>query len=480
MVVARGSQFPRVSAVPDYVSSSGQEAVELAAECGLQLDPWQAMVLEDSLGERADGTWSAFEVGLVLARQNGKDAILEARELAGLFILREQLLIHSAHLFATSREHFVRLLSRIEANDDLVKRVKRVSRSHGEEGIELRREYGGCRIRFFTRTSGSARGFSCDCLLLNEAMFLQEAAIGAMLPTLSARQNPQVWYAGSPVDQFVHEHGVVLARVRERGLEGNDPRLAYFEWGCDAATPDDVDDPSDRELWAQANPGLGIRISEEHVESERRSMNPRTFAVERLGVGDWPPTTVDETGPIELALWEQAVVEKGSMISSDVVIAFDTNPDRSMTAIAIAGYLPDGKTQVEIDKHEHGTGWVIDALAGYVERLQPARVVCAARSPAAALLQKCEEAGIAVEALTDAEHAHACGHLIDLVDQDELRHLGSEELASAVRGAVTRPMGDSWAWSRKNSSVDISPLVAATLATWGVSAWVTDGEMAIF
>jgi hypothetical protein len=38
-----------------------------------------------------------------------------------------------------------------------------------------------------------------------------------------------------------------------------------------------------------------------------------------------------------------------------------------------------------------------------------------------------------------------------------------------LKGATQRPLGDRWAWSRKNSSIDISPLVAVTLALWGVA-----------
>jgi len=37
-------------------------------------------------------------------------------------------------------------------------------------------------------------------------------------------------------------------------------------------------------------------------------------------------------------------------------------------------------------------------------------------------------------------------------------------LAAAVRIAKPRPLGDAWAWSRKNSTGNISPLVSATLA----------------
>jgi hypothetical protein len=78
-----GAQQPRILHVPDYVSSTGDEAVELAAMAGLDLDEWQQFVLHHSLGERADGKWAAFEVGIEVPRQNGKGGLLEARELAG-------------------------------------------------------------------------------------------------------------------------------------------------------------------------------------------------------------------------------------------------------------------------------------------------------------------------------------------------------------------------------------------------------------
>jgi hypothetical protein len=73
---------------------------------------------------------------------------------------------------------------------------------------------------------------------------------------------------------------------------------------------------------------------------------------------------------------------------------------------------------------------------------------------------------VEVRSVTAKEHANACGLIFDLVEQQGLRHLGSGELAAAVKAATRRPLGDAWAWSRKGG-VDISPLVAATLAQWG-------------
>lgn len=108
-----GAQRPRIESVPPSDSTVGPEAVQLAAEAGLFLDPWQAHVLECMLALR-DGRWAAFEAAIVVPRQNGKNSILEARELAGLFLLGERLIIHSAHQFDTSLEAFRRILFLIE------------------------------------------------------------------------------------------------------------------------------------------------------------------------------------------------------------------------------------------------------------------------------------------------------------------------------------------------------------------------------
>jgi hypothetical protein len=65
--------------------------------------------------------------------------------------------------------------------------------------------------------------------------------------------------------------------------------------------------------------------------------------------------------------------------------------------------------------------------------------------------------------------AQACGRLFDAVLNDKVRHLGQPDLTAAVAGAAKRKLGDAWAFSRSSSAVDISPLVAATLALWGVT-----------
>lgn len=464
---------PRIRSVPDYEISRGAEAIALAASCGLILDDAQSMVVEAMLGLREDGKFSAFETAVVESRQNGKGAIFETRELAGVFLLEEELMIHSAHEYATSLEAFYRMQTLLEANDELWKRVRKVRNAHGEQGFDF---IGGARIRYRTRTRGGGRGFSCDFLGLDEAMFLPEFAHSALMPTLSARPNPQVFLAGSAVDQEVHEHGIVLARMRERGLKGDDPSLAYFEWSLDYDHPDEVPEEvaMDEDAWAQSNPALGVRISAEHVAKEQRSMSPRNFAVERLSVGDWPATDGSASSVISAELWA-SLTDRDSVPLDPVFLAFDVTPDRSRASIGIASTRSDGMFHVEVIENQEGTGWIVPRVASIVAKHAPSAVVCDASGPAASLLPDFLKAGIFVDALSAKDHTAACGVFFDAVQQATLRHLGSAELISAVRGASTRDLGEAWAWSRKNSSVDISPLVVVTLALGQVAKRIGTG-----
>ena len=256
--------LPRVCHYPPYKTSAGQEAIELAVSGGVVLDPWQQLVLMHSLGEREDGRWGAFEIGLSVARQQGKGEILLVRELAGLVLFGEKLIMHTAHELKTSMQHFKRLMQLFENSDDLRKRVLRVSRSNGKEGLTMRN---GAELMCIARSEGSGRGFSGDLVVFDEAYAATASQMDATMPTTLARDNAQVWYTSSPPIDAVK--GAVLLGVRERG-EDPDPakraRLAWFDYGLGgtdleklAALPDRERAAflDDRRNWYAALPALG-------------------------------------------------------------------------------------------------------------------------------------------------------------------------------------------------------------------------------
>jgi hypothetical protein len=411
-----GRQRPGLLHLPDGTAATAEDALYLLGEWGFGYDEWQEFTMRSALLEQPDGRWAAKEFGLEIPRQNGKGEEIEGRECLGLFYLDERKLIHSAHEFATASEALDRMDDRIGQNPVLKRRVKSVKRSHGEEGVYLR---DGRKLLYKTRTKGGGRGFSADLLILDEAMFIAESFLGALMPVISARPNPQMWYTGSAVDQETMEHGIVFARLRERALAGNPGRMAYLGWSPayerrpDGAlrweSPVDVprEATADLDVIAQANPSLGIRIDLEHVVETERA------------------------------------------------------------AICAAGRRADGLAHVEVVEHERGTGWVVPRLKELADRHEPAAIVFAGKSGAAALAPALEAAGVYADPVSSPEEAEACGLFFDAVDQGTLRHLGTSEMLTALKGAAQRHLGDaSWAWSRKSSAVDITPLVACTLAHW--------------
>ena len=402
------------------------------------------------LAEGDDGRWSAFECGLVVPRQNGKGAILEAIELAGLFLFDEQLILHSAHEFKTAQEAFRRVLSLVENTDHLRKRVARVRTSHGEEGIELTT---GARLRFVARSTASGRGFSAQRVVLDEAMQLGTETMGALLPTLAAQDNPQVVYAASaPLSTSVQLHA-----VRNRALAGGDDSLAYLEWSV--ADDADLDDPAQ---WAVANPSLGIRIGADYVERERAALPDEIFRRERLGIPDAPVVVTDER-IVEPDVWA-ALKEERSRVDGRMTFAVDITPDRRMAAIAVAGHRDDGFVHVEVVDHRPGTSWVGDRLVELAERWGRQPVTIDPGSPAGSLVVTVRERGIEVREVSARQVVQATGQFYDLVMSGGLRHIGQAPLTAALDGATRRPLGESWTWNRRAQSVDICPLMAATLA----------------
>ncbi len=454
---AYGIQQPRISHIPKCRWSLGEDAIELAASAGLQLDPWQEIVLRGAMGENRADEWSAFEVGLIVSRQNGKGSILEARELHALFLEPQtRLILHSSHEFKTAAEGFLRVKSLIDNTDALRKRVKSVRTSHGEEGIEL---LDGSRLRFVARSTGSGRGFSGDLVILDEAYALCAAAMAALMPTLSARPNPQIWYtssAGMPQSDQ-------LRRVRDRGRAGAAGRLAYFEWSANEEVSLD-----DRDAWRAANPALGFRIREEFIETERRALPDNEFARERLGI--WPD---DGSGAVIAAsIWEK-LADPNSRPGDKLVFAVDAAPDRGSAAIASAGMRPDNKIHTKVVDHRKGMGWIVPRIIDLHRRYSPAAILLDPSGPIGSIIVELKENGVTPEVVTAREMAQACGVFHDDAINDRMRHVGQSSMADALRGATTRPLGDAWAWDRRSSTDDITPLVASTLAVHGFRAFTS-------
>lgn len=443
---------------PDAKANSWQDISDLSAGLGVPLDDWQEEVFESAMGERSDGKWAARLVGVSTPRQNGKSQLIVARALAGVLLFGEKTIICSAHQTDTAREVFQRLLDIIEDNPSVDRRVESVMKALNREYIRFK---GGQTIRIKARSVSGSRGFSADCLLLDEAQILGRPAWSSILPTMSARENPQAWLLGTPPTP--QDDGEVFEQIREQALSKTGRRLSYLEWSADA--DDDMDDPK---TWAKANPAYGTRIQREAIEAERSSMSDEQFSMERLGM--WAAEAGRRV--IDEGSWND-VGDPASMAIERLTLAIDVPPDRSVASVALAGLRADGRWHVELDAQRKSVDWVIPWVKSRAEKNRLHSVVV---DEVAGLTEERRGRnyliGTDVEVtLAGAEGRHmaiACAKFFDSVIDGSLRHTDQPQVNVALSVATKRPIpSGGWAWNRKDAASDITPIVSMTLALWG-------------
>ncbi len=459
-------QRPRVHLAPPTPSPDVEDALFLADRYGLVLEPWQRLVLSDWLA-RSNGRYASLRCGLAVPRQNGKNAIIEVRELFGMVELGERIL-HTAHEVKTARKAFKRLRHFFgEKVDDPAAKfpelnalVTEIRSVNGQEAIVLSN---GGSVEIVARSKGSGRGFTVDALILDEAQDLADEDLEALLPTTSSAPlgNPQWIFTGTPPGPKVA--GDVFQRQREAALLGVG-RHCWHEWSLEAEDLTDVD-LDDRELWAEHNPALaGGRLQIDVAEGERQTMDDEGFARERLGW--WRPGTASAV--ISPVLWS-SLADPDSTALDPVVFAVAVTPMQDAASISISGRRADGLAHVEVVDSRPGTGWVVDRLAELVARWRPAAVVLDGSGPAGSLLPSLSERGVDVTKASMSDYAQACGAFYDAAVNRQVRHRADSTLDRAVAAGRKRPLSDRWAWGRKGSA-DITPLEAATLALWALPA----------
>ena len=462
MNLPHGVQTPRVHVAPKgRFRGDGEDASFLSSSYGLAPDLWQANVLEDWMARVGrSGKWSSLSCGLAVPRQNGKNAILEMRELFGMIQLGEKFL-HTAHEVKTARKAFIRLASFFENTrkwPELADLVKDIRRTNGQEAIVLTN---GGSVEFVARSKGSGRGFTVDVLVCDEAQELSDDALEALMPTTSAAPlgNPQWIFTGTPPGPTAN--GEVFTRTREDALSGKSSRLAWHEWSCTGSA--DLDDPSSA---SSANPAIGGRLQWDVIQGERARFSDEGFARERLGMWD----SAGSQRVISADSWKVVAAANLQDDGGEVSIAIDVSPDRSTATIASAAWTTDDIPYVDVIESRRGEAdWGVAKFVELVERHNVRAVVIDAASNANTLIDPLRQFGVTVTVTNARQMSVACGMFYDAVMEQTVRHLDQPLLNSALAAARKRPIGDGgWGWSRKNSESDITPVTASTLALWGL------------
>jgi phage terminase large subunit-like protein len=424
--------------------------------------PWQQDVLDVSLEfDPVTLEFAYRQVVLTIPRQNGKTTLLLVLILLRALGWVRQSIKYTAQTGSDARQKWM---------DDWLPMLQETSfrafyrprLTNGHEALIFKN---GSRQGLVATTMKSGHGGSVDLVVLDEAFAHPDARLEqALLPAQVTRWSPQFWVV-STAGTFV-QSPYLWAKVdagRQLVEAGAQSGVAYFEW----TVPESMD-PEDPATWWACNPAMGITITEEAVRAELEEAKNGEGGINefrRFRLNQW---TVERTDPvIPLATWD-GLEDKTVGRVGGCAFALDTSPDRAHTSITVASDVGDGQILVEVLENAEGTDWAAAKVEKLHEKNPEAPVVMDPASPAASLIPDLEKRGVVVTTTDSQQMARACGFLYDAAKDGNLRHRGSSLLRLALEGARKRPLGDAWAWSRKNSSVDISPLVAVTLATWGL------------
>jgi len=470
------------------VSSAGLEVAEFAATAGLVLDPWQVIVLDVMLGERADGKWAAREVGYLVARQNGKGGVLNALALGALFLFDdEQEILFSAHEFKTAKKAYRDIKALIQGAPHLAEQVERrgtrvvgFRQSNEDTSITLQ---SGAVLRFMARSNNTARGFSPQRLIVDEAQECSEDTRQALLYTVSAQDNPQIVFTGTVPSP--RNNGDVWKSLRDRGRAGGDTTLAWLEW-----TPEPDVDPRSDEAVEWSNPSCPHRVTPETILAERNGAVSDEawagFCRERLSI--WPDDALSAGWAVVSAeAWAGCASQETEVKSArpgwlkgKVAIAVEMPPDRSSVSIGAAGVCREGGIGLEVVAHGSPPNvreWVAaQLLALTTDPDRPvSRVAVDPKSPAGSLLDPIPKdapageprfiGGVEVILCTTDDIVKATGDLHDAILSGEVVHRDRPELNAAVASASKRTVGDAWLLDRR-SATDVSPFGAVNLARW--------------
>ncbi|MFF2054122.1 terminase large subunit domain-containing protein [Leifsonia sp. NPDC058194] len=463
-------------------ANSWEDVADLSEQAGIVLDGWQEIILQAAMGERSDATWAAKRVGVSVPRQNGKSQLLVARALAGVLLFGEKKIVISAHQQDTAREAFSKMVEILDADGNgwLMDRVKPngIMNAINREAVKFRN---GATIQFKARTGSGGRGFSSDCLLLDEAQRLKRPAWVSINSTMSAMPNPQVWLLGTPPtrEDVEGQMGEVFESIRRAAIDGTSTAAAWAEWGADSGHPD-FDPASEYTRWV-ANPAWNTRINHEIVQGEFESYTTEEFAQDRLGMWLSDLGSVG-TRAVSADSWERTGIAAAPATEGVRVFGVAFSADGMRLSLAGALKHSDGIHVELVDAYagaiDGGLAPLADWFAekdvdGVPRWRRSASIVLSGAAGAQVLKQLLIERRVRekrIQIVNTPQYLQACGMLDDAMKGEgdiAVTHLAADGQAALDASVSVVDKDKRGGWKATTPDGDETPLEAVSLALWG-------------
>lgn len=415
--------------------------------------PWQREVADVGFELLEDGTPAFREVSFTVPRQSGKTTLILSWEVQrALGWDGPQRIVYSAQTGNDSRKKLVEDQFPILNRHRKLLGISQLLKGMGNEGVVW---HNGSRLVVLASSEDSGHGKTVDLAVKDEYFAdVDDRRDQALIPAMSTRRLAQILTASTAGT----DASVPLNRLMANGRRAVDAGLAegvaYFEWS--AEPDDDIDSP---EVWARCMPALGHTISEAVVRHARSSLPESEFRRAFLNI---PTTTTHErVWPPEV--W-RSVVADDAAASGRTFIGVDGVPDGSAFCVALAG-----GGEVEIVEPRPTSANLVALLVRLAAKFGTPIVFDPSNGGVSWIKPELERVGVALDEVSGLKMGQACSSFFTAVNDGTVRVRRQSPLEAAAVGARKQNRGDAWVWARKDGSVDVSPLVAVTLAWWAAS-----------
>jgi phage terminase large subunit-like protein len=414
-----------------------------------------------------DGKWAKSNIGVLVARQNGKTALMRQIFLAHLYVFGSKQIIAMAQTRQLALDTFKQTVDLAESLDWTRKRIKRVSRTNGQEELEVYCHHypKSCttkcqRIRKYSiraATSEGSRGSTANLLYVDELREISEEAWQAAVP-LTRTTGGQTWITSNAGS----EASTVLNSLRTRALMNNSPRMGWYEYS--AAEGSQVNPPDIRAI-QQANPALGHLIDLESILDSAKFDTKEAFMTESLCL--WVSSM---SSPWNMEKWNEGERQITMQDDLPTFMGLDLSFNREKAYLVSVQEQADNNLAVFV--HEwHKDGGINDValaseIAEITRRFNP-RVL--AYDPNTAGFIAPHLARAQVNAIptpwSGANFAIACDQTLNAMNSGRIIHAGQDVMYEHLVACARRPAGDGgWRIARRAATNPISAAVALVMA----------------
>jgi phage terminase large subunit-like protein len=453
---------PRYETARSKRDTFGHQVASVAERLGFPLLPWQKQVALVGGELDPDTDLPAYrDVVITVPRQSGKTTLVLAWEIQralGWMHLDPRLgggpqrISYSAQTGNDARKKLVE--DQFPVLEPIKSRlgIKRCLKGMGNEAIEF---LNGSRLTLLASTEDSGHGKTLH-LGVRDEFFADtdgrraQSMIPAMI-TVDSAQMLTISTAGTDASVPLND----LVREGRAAVEaGKRSDIAYFEWSAPEGA-----DMSDESLWWTWMPALGHTQSIRAIRQAQQSPD-MTEGEFRRAFGNL--ATRSDERLISADAWDLVNAPRIDL-RGRVAFGVDVHEERSSAAIVAVSE----HREVEVIALRSGVEWVVDEVIRLCEKFDTVAAFDAA-GPVATLAHELAPLGRRLVPVVGPDMTKACGQFFDDVVESRLKVKRDKGFDLAVAGARRRFVGDAWKWARRDSSVDVTPLVAATVALWTV------------